>query len=42
MANAFSQILVAEGIVSAEQLAEAVRIAGTSGKQVHDEVVRLG
>ena len=42
MANALSQILVAEGIVSAEQLAEAVRIAGTSGKQVHDEVVRLG
>ena len=42
MANAFSQILVAEGIVSAEQFAEAVRIAGTSGKQVHDEVVRLG
>ncbi|MCE9629344.1 MAG: GspE/PulE family protein [Planctomycetia bacterium] len=42
MSNAFPQILVAEGIVSAEQLAEAVRIAGTSGKQVHDEVVRLG
>ena len=42
MANAFSQILVAEGIVSAEQLAEAVRIAGTSGKQEHDEGVRLG
>ncbi|MEX0669398.1 MAG: ATPase, T2SS/T4P/T4SS family [Pirellulales bacterium] len=42
MSNAFPQILVAEGIVSAEQLAEAVRIAGTSGKRVHDEVVRLG
>ena len=40
--DAFSQILVSEGIVSAEQLAEAVRIAGTSGKKVHDEVVRLG
>jgi type IV pilus assembly protein PilB len=40
--DAFSQILVSEGIVSADQLAEAVRIAGTSGKKVHDEVVRLG
>jgi type IV pilus assembly protein PilB len=42
MADAFSKLLVSEGIVSAEQLAEAVRIAGTSGKKVHDEVVRLG
>ena len=42
MADAFSQILVSEGIVSAEQFAEAVRMAGTSGKKVHDEVVRLG
>ena len=41
-ADAFSTILVSEGIVSAEQLAEAVRLAGSSGKKVHDEVVRLG
>ncbi|MFM9026093.1 MAG: GspE/PulE family protein [Planctomycetaceae bacterium] len=40
--DAFSTILVTEGIVSAEQLAEAVRLAGSSGKKVHDEVVRLG
>ena len=40
--DAFSTILVSEGIVSAEQLAEAVRLAGSSGKKVHDEVVRLG
>jgi len=40
--DAFSKILVAEGLVSAEQLAEAMRLAGASGKKVHDEVVRLG
>jgi type IV pilus assembly protein PilB len=40
--DAFATILVNEGIVSAEQLAEAVRLAGASGKKVHDEVVRLG
>ena len=39
---AFSQILISEGLVSAEQLAEALRMASTSGKKVHDEVVRLG
>jgi type IV pilus assembly protein PilB len=40
--DAFASLLVAEGIVSAEQLAEAVRLAGSSGKKIHDEVVRLG
>ena len=40
--DAFSQILISEGLVSAEQLAEALRMASTSGKKVHDEVVRLG
>lgn len=40
--DAFSQILISEGLVSAEQLAEALRMARTSGKKVHDEVVRLG
>jgi type IV pilus assembly protein PilB len=40
--DAFSQLLVSEGIVSADQLAEALRVAGSSGKKMHDEVVRLG
>ena len=40
--DAFSTILVSEGVISAEQLAEAVRIATSSGKKVQDEVVRLG
>jgi type IV pilus assembly protein PilB len=40
--DAFNTLLISEGIVSAEQLAEAVQIASSSGKQVHDEVVRLG
>jgi type IV pilus assembly protein PilB len=40
--DAFASLLVSEGIVSAEQLAEAVRIAQSSGKKVQDEVVRLG
>jgi type IV pilus assembly protein PilB len=40
--DAFSKLLIAEGLVSAEQLAEAMRVAGSSGKKVHDEVVRLG
>ena len=38
----FSTLIVSEGLVSAEQLAEAMRIAGSSGKKVHDEIVRLG
>ena len=40
--DAFNTLLVSEGIISADQLAEAVQIASSSGKQVHDEVVRLG
>ena len=40
--DAFATLLVSEGIVSAEQLAEAVRVAQSSGKKVQDEVVRLG
>ena len=39
--DAFSTILVSEGVISAEQLAEASRIASSSGKKVQDEVVRL-
>ena len=40
--DAFSTILVTEGVISAEQLAEAVRMATSSGKKVQDELVRLG
>ena len=42
MPDPFSNILISEGIVSAEQLAEALQIAASSGKKLHDEVVRLG
>ena len=41
-AEPFSTLIVSEGIVSAEQLAEAVRVAAGSGKKLHDEIVRLG
>ena len=40
--DAFSTILTSEGIVSAEQLAEVVRINSSTGKKVHDELIRLG
>ncbi|NBV46930.1 MAG: type II/IV secretion system protein [Planctomycetia bacterium] len=40
--DAFASLLVSEGLVSAEQLAEVTRIAGASGKKMHEEVVRLG
>ena len=40
--DAFSKALLADGIVSVEQLNEATRVAGSSGKKVHDEVIRLG
>ena len=42
VSDPFSKILIAEGIVSAEQLAEAARVSGTSGAKVHDEVIKLG
>ena len=42
MPDPFSNILISEGIVSAEQLAEALQLARSSGKKLHDEVVRLG
>ena len=38
----FSALLVSEGLVSAEQLAEVTRVAESSGKKLHDEIVRLG
>mgnify|MGYP003343846985 FL=1 len=42
MPDPFSDLLISEGIISAEQLAEALRLADSSGKKLHDEVVRLG
>ena len=38
----FSKLLLSEGIISAEQLAEASRVSGTSGTKVHDEIIKLG
>ena len=38
----FSALLISEGLVSAEQLAEVTRVAESSGKKLHDEIVRLG
>jgi type IV pilus assembly protein PilB len=40
--DAFSKILISDGLLSAEQLAEAMRVAGTAGTKVQDEVVKLG
>ena len=40
--DVFSKILIAEGLLSAEQLAEAMRVAGTAGTKVQDEIVKLG
>ena len=42
VSDPFSNILISEGIVSAEQLAEAMRVSGTAGTKVHDEVIKLG
>ena len=41
-ADAFATILVTEGIVSGEQIAEAMRGARSTGRKLHDELVRLG
>ena len=38
----FSKLLISEGIISAEQLAEASRVSGSSGTKVHDEIIKLG
>ena len=40
--DAFSNILLSEGVISAEQLAEAMRVSGAAGTKVHDEVMKLG
>ncbi len=38
----FAEILIRQGTISAEQLAEAKRVAKTSGKKVPDQLVVLG
>ena len=42
VSDPFSKILISEGIISPEQLAEAMRVSGSSGTKVHDEVIKLG
>ena len=42
MASSFSDILRSKGIISEDQLTEANRIAGESGKMLHEELLRLG
>ena len=38
----FAEILIRQGTISAEQLGEAKRVAKSSGKKVHDQLVVLG
>jgi len=40
--DTFTSVLISEGIISAEQVSEAVRLASASGSKVHDEVIKLG
>ena len=42
MPSSFSDILLSKGIISEDQLNEASRIAGESGKLLHEELLRLG
>jgi type IV pilus assembly protein PilB len=42
VADTFSTILLNNGILSDEQLADAVKASSASGKKLHEEVVRLG
>ncbi|MEC8737336.1 MAG: ATPase, T2SS/T4P/T4SS family, partial [Planctomycetota bacterium] len=42
MPSSFSDILLSKGIISEDQLTEANRIAGESGKRLHEELLRLG
>ncbi|HZZ70896.1 MAG TPA: ATPase, T2SS/T4P/T4SS family, partial [Pirellulales bacterium] len=41
-AGKFTDILLRQRVISPEQLAEAVKTSKTSGKKLHDELVRLG
>ncbi len=38
----YTDILIRQRIISADQLTEAMRAAKTLGKKVHDELIRLG
>ena len=38
----FAEILIRQGTISADQLAEAQRVSKTSGKKVQDQLVVLG
>jgi len=38
----FAEILIRQGVISADQFAEAKRVAKTSGKKVHDQLTVLG
>jgi type IV pilus assembly protein PilB len=40
--DTFTQILVRDGIVSKEQMEEAVRVAESSNRKLHEEILRLG
>ncbi len=42
MPSDFSDILLSKGVISEDQLNEANRIAGESGKLLHEELLRLG
>jgi type IV pilus assembly protein PilB len=40
--DAFSTLLLTEGIISTEQLAEAMRVSRSAKRALHEELVRLG
>ena len=42
MASNFTDILRSKKIISEDQLTEANRLAGESGKMLHEELLRLG
>jgi len=42
VSDAFSKTLITEGVISAEQLAEATRVADTASTKLHDEIIKLG
>ena len=42
LSDPFSKALLSDGLISAEQLAEAARVSGSSGLKVHDEIIKLG
>jgi hypothetical protein len=40
--NGFGDQLVGAGLISKDQLTEATRVADSSGKKIHEEVISLG